>query len=152
MSKEKIYQNDKLKYVLPECMHYIGIDIYHSDVVLIVCNKEEVHDLLLKAKYSHKCALSVANCLNDDLDMGGCYIYTKEDGVFNRFIWFNHIPKTIFDYSCLAHEVEHCVFHILDSIGVEHTMESDEAYAYLTGYIFGNIDKWVNDYRDEHEE
>ena len=35
----------------------------------------------------------------------------------------------------MAHEIHHCVFKMLDRIGFVHHHDSDEAYAYLTGYI-----------------
>lgn len=45
-------------------------------------------------------------------------------------VWSSDITHGV-----IAHEVSHAVFHILDERGLSHTSESDEAYAYLVGWI-----------------
>lgn len=46
------------------------------------------------------------------------------------------IPKHPMDKGYLAHEIFHVVTFILDRVGINFDLEkSDEAYAYLTGYI-----------------
>ncbi len=49
--------------------------------------------------------------------------------------------KTItgIDIADLAHEIEHAVFMIFDRIGMKHTIESDEAYAYFQQYIMRKV-------------
>lgn len=39
------------------------------------------------------------------------------------------------DISDLAHEIEHAVFMILDRIGVKHTNDSDEVFAYYQAHL-----------------
>lgn len=41
--------------------------------------------------------------------------------------------------SILVHELTHCVSFIFESIGMPHTSDSDEAYAYLLGYLVEEI-------------
>lgn len=51
-----------------------------------------------------------------------------------------HFPDTSFDYGCLAHEVFHVVTFIMWKIGMKFkVMKSDEAYAYLVGYLTEQI-------------
>lgn len=46
-------------------------------------------------------------------------------------------------YGNLAHEVFHCVEFILDRIGMRLTLDSDEAYAYLIGYITKEVHRKI---------
>jgi len=51
-------------------------------------------------------------------------------------------PEYAADYGTLAHEVFHATTYILDKIGMDFTLKiSDEAYAYLIGYITTEIYK-----------
>lgn len=51
-------------------------------------------------------------------------------------------PKTPEDYGDLQHEIFHAVSCILDRIGMKLViLKSDEAYAYLTGYLVTEIYK-----------
>jgi hypothetical protein len=51
-----------------------------------------------------------------------------------------NFPDTSFDYGCLAHEVFHAVTFIMWKIGMKFKiMKSDEAYAYLVGYLTEQI-------------
>jgi len=46
-----------------------------------------------------------------------------------------NIPKTPFDQDTLAHEIFHAVSGLLRRIGLEHTSDSEEAYAYAIGFL-----------------
>lgn len=76
-------------------------------------------------------------------------MYSQNDGY--RLIWLPKIPQSIDDYGCLAHEIEHAVFNILHAKGIIHTGESDEVYAYLTGFLFSEIDVCISTEREEIE-
>lgn len=39
----------------------------------------------------------------------------------------------------LSHEIEHAVFDAIDSIPMKHTEDTDEVFAYLTGYLMKRI-------------
>ena len=69
-----------------------------------------------------------------------------------HLIWQECTPETILEYSTLVHEIEHAVFYILDSRGLKHTEESDEAYAYLFGFLFCEIDNYIVDEREKKEQ
>ena len=42
-------------------------------------------------------------------------------------------------FGTLAHEILHCVHHVLRSLGMKPTRASEEAYAYLTGHLTEKI-------------
>ncbi len=44
-------------------------------------------------------------------------------------------PETVDEYGMLAHEIFHVCEFILHKIGLNLTRESDEAYAYLIGFV-----------------
>ena len=49
-------------------------------------------------------------------------------------------PITSGDYACLAHEIFHCVTFIMERVGIKFDLNvSDEAYAYLVGYLTKEI-------------
>lgn len=45
--------------------------------------------------------------------------------------------------SVIAHEVVHLVNYIFDHNGIELDLKNDEAQAYLTGWIFEQISKYI---------
>lgn len=57
------------------------------------------------------------------------------------FIRLKHYPKTCSDYGDIAHEIFHAVEFIFHKIGLHHSVESGEAYAYLVGYLTKEIYK-----------
>ena len=73
-----------------------------------------------------------------------------EDNDF-RLLWITEVPATVGRYGELAHEIEHAVFYLLNSRGLKHTEESDEAYSYLTGFLFEEIDSLIVELRDKAE-
>lgn len=55
-------------------------------------------------------------------------------------IRLKHYPKTPQDFGCLQHEIFHCVTHLLNRMGMKLILlKSDEAYAYLVGYLTEQI-------------
>lgn len=58
-------------------------------------------------------------------------------------IWFPKEP--IPEFPQIAHEVSHAVFHMLSSIGIPHTDDTDEIYAYLIEYLTTVIHEWLNE-------
>lgn len=48
-------------------------------------------------------------------------------------------PVTNEDYANLQHEIFHYTMHVFDRIGMKWTPKSDEAYAYLIGYLVKEI-------------
>lgn len=50
-------------------------------------------------------------------------------------------PKTNSDYATLQHEIFHAVEFLFHRIGIKHSIDCGEAYAYLIGYITEEIYK-----------
>lgn len=58
-------------------------------------------------------------------------------------IWLPRKPKTFTEESCLTHEIYHAVSFLLRGVGIEHTPETEEAYAYAMEYLYSNIISWA---------
>jgi len=85
-------------------------------------------------------------------DSDGLYTFLKEnikENNLGKFVWCeksNHwciwlpkAPKTIDEMACLVHEIEHCVFYLFQYLGMKHSDDSEEAYAYAQDYLFREI-------------
>lgn len=70
--------------------------------------------------------------------------FTESDSGY-LLLWLNNLPETIRDYSDLIHEIEHVVFSVLDYRGVIHSSDSDEAFAYLSGWLYEQIEEFIQD-------
>ena len=67
--------------------------------------------------------------------------------ISNTFVlWLSQIPDSIKWEGVLIHEINHAVFRLLDELGMEHTSASDEAYSYLSEYLYIEI---MNKFNDE---
>lgn len=53
------------------------------------------------------------------------------------------VPKTCKEYGALQHEIFHATEFILNHIGMSLCRKSDEAYAYLIGYLTTEIYKKI---------
>lgn len=54
-----------------------------------------------------------------------------------------NVPVSVTDYGTLAHEIFHAVAFIMDRVGMVLCRQSDEAYAYLIGYVTKEIYKRI---------
>jgi hypothetical protein len=55
------------------------------------------------------------------------------------------LPETAADYATLQHEICHYVMFLLyNKFSMPHNMDTTEAYAYLTGYITGEVYDQIN--------
>ena len=80
-------------------------------------------------------------------DCHGMYLHNEKENI--SILWMDSVPDTVFAYGTLVHEVEHYIFYLFKRIGMEHTEASDEAYAYMMGYIFRCIDNIICDIREQ---
>ena len=67
----------------------------------------------------------------------GIFTYNEESNTYT--IWLPQEPDTIAWESVLLHEINHAVFYLFDNLGMKHTQESDEAYSYLSEYLYVEI-------------
>lgn len=76
-----------------------------------------------------------------DTNSGRCCSFINND----ILIRLRSIPKTAQDYAYLQHEIFHAVTFVMYKAGIELVIKkSDEAYAYLVGYITYQILKRMN--------
>lgn len=63
------------------------------------------------------------------------------------FLRLRSLPSTPRDFGCLAHEIFHVATFVMYKVGIKFkVLQSDEAYAYLVGYITEQIYKRTNKY------
>jgi hypothetical protein len=48
-------------------------------------------------------------------------------------------PVTYFEYGTLAHEIFHLACFVMERVGIKYSYDSDEAFAYLIGYLTKEI-------------
>lgn len=119
----------KIHFIIP-------LVIYPFDVMVIMNQtNEEVRKIL--SKYDH---------LNDDdieLAMFNSETIRGRAALFSSnatLLRLKNIPCNTQDYGVLQHEICHVVNYIMDNIGMKLKIgTSDEAYAYLTGYLTEKI-------------
>jgi len=126
-------------------LYKIGLPLYHAAIHVFLGTREDCAEAMRKAEVKER---EVEEWLNETNGYEG--MYHQEDDF--RLIWLQEIPTTVGKYSDLVHEIEHATFYLLKSRGLQHTEESDEAYAYLSGYIFGEIDNLIVELREENKE
>ena len=73
----------------------------------------------------------------DGLEIDGNYrgktIYSS---AYNAFIvWMPSLPQSTNDMQFLSHEIFHAAHALMTGIGITLSEDSEEAYAYLIGYI-----------------
>lgn len=54
---------------------------------------------------------------------------------YTLIVWMPSIPKTAEDMSFLSHEIFHAAVALMNSIGASLSADSEEAYAYLIGFL-----------------
>lgn len=110
--------------------------IYPSDIVVFVdSSKKEIKKTMRKHRYDDKEISQVLSKLKKSVN-ARCEM--MEDGLV--FIFLKSNVKDF--YSKVCHESFHTTTFILDRVGVKLRMgSSDEAYAYLLGFITAEIFK-----------
>jgi hypothetical protein len=126
-------------------LYKISLPLYHAAIHVFLGTREDCAEAMRKVGVKER---EIEEWLDDTNGYEG--MYHQEDDF--RLIWLQEVPTTVGKYSDLVHEIEHATFYLLKSRGLQHTEESDEAYAYLSGYIFEQIDSLIVSLRDEKEE
>lgn len=89
---------------------------------------------------------------NKGVDITDTNLHVYSDTTRGRTILFEgnktliriyHLRNTPEWYGSLAHEIFHAVEFIMERIGMKLTIESDESYAYLIGYLTTEIHKKI---------
>lgn len=75
-------------------------------------------------------------------DYRAFFTWHEDDGIKYPFIVFN--KESVTSHEVVAHEALHATAFILEDSGINFCEETEEAYAYLLGYIVGEIHKLTN--------
>ena len=123
----------------------INIPIYKTCLWVYFGSPEECEKALRNKNVSERYISIFKHQCNSTVD--GLYLYEEEENL--SLLWLNDIPYSVADCGILVHEIEHYVFNLFDRIGMEHTTASDEAYAYMIGYVFSEIYCIISRVNDE---
>lgn len=108
----------------------IKVPIYFGDLVMLQTNKFE------KVNKSYN-----SNFTKDDNKIYDAVVFKDSKKHINQYVVvFRKNP----DYTVIAHETVHLVNAIFKDHGIELDLDNDEPQAYLTGWIFNKIDKFLN--------
>lgn len=124
--------------------HIIRIPIYRTVLHLFFGNKEDCKKAMIE---DGETELVAQQWFEEKENCDGSFS-VEDDGY--TLLWLNKLPESITDYSNLLHEIEHCTFEILDSRGIKHTYESDEAFAYLFCWLYEEIENFILDEKDKN--
>ena len=117
----------------------IDVSIYNTYVIVVIG----------QSKYINKCLSKRGLKKIDISNVKGAagYTFGLEEGIL---LWLKHKPPfPAYHMGCLAHEIFHCAEFILSKVGIKLSNKSDEAYAYLIGYITENIFNHLNNLNNE---
>lgn len=116
--------------------------------VLVGTPKESVETLMEQYELGDKNAETLIEHLEKHKkNSAGIFTYDEESNTYT--IWLPQEPDTIALEGVLLHEINHAVFYMLDNLGMGHTRESDEAYSYLSEYLYVEI---MNKFEDEQDQ
>lgn len=127
----------------------VRIPIYKEHMyVLVGTPKESVEALMEQYDLGDKNAETLIEHLEKySKNSVGIFTYNEESNTYT--IWLQQEPDTIAWEGVLLHEINHAVFCMLDKLGMEHTQASDEAYSYLSEYLYVEI---MNKFEDEQDQ
>ena len=106
--------------------------------MLVGTPKESVETLMDQYNFGDKNAETLIEYL-DRHSKGSNGLFTWHEDSNTYIIWLPRVPDTIAWEGVLLHEINHAVFYLLDKLGMEHTAASDEAYSYLSEYLYIEI-------------
>lgn len=127
----------------------VYIPIYKKYLyVLVGTPKESVEALMEQYDFGDKNAETLIEHLKKHRKNSvGIFTYNEETNTYT--IWLPQEPDTIAGEAVLLHEINHAVFYLFDNLGIEHTQASDEAYSYLSEYLYVEI---MNKFDDEQDQ
>lgn len=113
-------------------MEKINIPIYEHDVLISVDETDD--ELYEQVKHSFKSRDEFDNSwINFESSNARTICHDRDGYCIIRF------KKEPLKHSLIAHEAFHATHFILDRVGIRLSDDSDEAFAYLLGYIIENI-------------
>lgn len=112
----------------------IPIDLYKRGLLIFIGDKNECVKLLKRDKISEESVKQVK-----EFDMTGTTAVTF--CIDGDVLIYMENKKPI---EVLVHELSHVAFMVLRIVGIDPT-QSEEAYAYLLGYLYEKAALWFND-------
>ena len=110
----------------------IKIPIYGGAILIVLDESEDWKDLNARYSKALKWKSEVDNSFY------AFYFPITENGYTQYAVAFKETPSN----KVIAHEATHLVNAIMDGRGIEHCFENDEAQAYLTGWVFEQIENF----------
>ena len=130
-------------------LYQIEINVYNAVLQVLFGEPEECAQAMRECNIEEKVIKDWLDGINERKDCYGMFSHNDEENF--TMLWLREVPVTIRNYASLVHEIEHYVFYLLRRIGMRHNDASDEAYAYLTAYVFEQIDNIIVTMREENE-
>lgn len=118
----------------------VDVSIYNTYVIVVIGDKKHINKYLSKHGFK--------KIDTSDVEGAAGYTFQLEEGIL---LWLKHKPPfPAYHMGCLVHEIFHCAEFILSKVGIKLSNKSDEAYAYLMGYITENIFNNLNNLNNEY--
>lgn len=130
-------------------LYQIEINVFNAILQVLFGEPEECAKEMRDCNISETVIKDWLNAIEERKECYGMFSHNDEENF--TMLWLRDVPVTIENYGSLVHEIEHYVFYLLDRIGMKHTKESDEAYAYLSAHVFKEIDNIIVTKREENE-
>lgn len=114
----------------------IPIDLYCRDI-LFVFGDEPFFRKAVRKYHTPEQTDKIIETADIDEHSTGKTIYNQ---VHNAFIvWMPRLPQTTAELGTLSHEIFHATQALMINIGANLSEDSEEAYAYLIGYITKSV-------------
>lgn len=113
---------------------YIKADVYRRGITIFIGNPQELIGFVKQAYKDDQSFIQdvVEHVTQKDLPIAT----TFKESYGQSLIWIPKFPKTPKEVSCLAHEILHATFVLLDYVNVEYRYEGpNEPYTYLFEYF-----------------
>ena len=128
-------------------IHEVVTDVYNACLWVFFGSVDECADAMREHKVEERTIKDWRKHIDDFNGCNGLFTHNEEANI--SLLWLPDVPTTVGEYGTLVHEIEHYVFYLFNRIGMEHTEASDEAYAYMLGYIFREIDNIICDLKEK---
>lgn len=116
----------------------ISIDLYKRDITVFIGSHEDFQEWVSSYKAPASWQQLVESIIESDDNALASYWYNRKNG--NGIIELPVHPKSAEEIAITAHEVLHCVMHVLSYVGIPCIPhESNEAYTYLMEYLMERV-------------
>lgn len=108
----------------------LQIPIYRETLHVFFGSIEDCQAALIKDGISEEDALA----WSASKTLKGSYRYYTEKEYC--LLWLPCMPESVAEFGALVHEILHFVFHLMSLRGLELNGGSEEAYTYLTEFVY----------------